>query len=85
MIRVLYRAEMKKDKGGELVDLAFYDANKKLIFKTYSFDTSKKEANVDECLVELEEDERVFGFTSRQPEMEPGYHFDFRFKIAKIK
>lgn len=64
---MLYRSETKEDAGGCLIDLALYDRDKKLIFKTYSFDLSKRESQVGEHVVTLAEDERVVGFVSRQP------------------
>jgi hypothetical protein len=80
MVRVLWSPEA----GGALVDLAFYDREAKPLLKTYSFDMSKKEPGICEHLVELEEDERVVGFCSKQSEKEPGHHFDFRLQIAKL-
>lgn len=37
-VRMLYKIETRDDAGGCLIDLALYDRDKKLIFKTYSFD-----------------------------------------------
>jgi len=48
-----------------LIDFAMYDKDKKILLKTYSFDMSKKEENVAEHLITLEDDEKVFGFISR--------------------
>ena len=47
-IRLLYSIETKKDAGGCLIDLAFYDREKKLLLKTYSFDTSKRKDDIAE-------------------------------------
>lgn len=81
-IRVLYLNETKQDAGGCLVDLAFYDKDKNLLLKTYSFDSSKKDLLVGEHVVTLNDDQRVIGFVSRQSETQPGYHFDIRFQLA---
>lgn len=80
----MYKIETKKDPGGSLVDYAFYGKNRKLLMKTYSFDTSKKESDIAEHIIRLEEDERVIGFQSKSSKAEPGHHFDIRFKIAKL-
>lgn len=64
-IRLLYSVETKSDAGGCLIDLALYDKNKKLLLKTYSFDTSKRLDDIAEHVITLDDDERVFGFISR--------------------